>query len=124
MNKLLHHVAVLLHHRAHLPLHRDTGPATTGRRWGRGAAAARQSGGHGGWYGACDMGTVRCATLWYDIPRDGWAQEARGAQLQEPHGGHHDVLYSYRDMNLIQNIELWYTGTLSSGVSEAHDSTE
>ena len=32
MNKLLHHVAVLLHHRAHLPLHRDTGPATTGRR--------------------------------------------------------------------------------------------
>ena len=27
----------------------------------------------------------------HDIPRDGWAQEARGAQLQEPHGGPHDV---------------------------------
>ena len=56
-----------------------------------------------------DMGLVIWAQ-WgvqpYDIPRDGWAQEARGAQLQEPHGRHHDVLYSYRDMNLIQNIEL------------------
>jgi len=58
-----------------------------------------------------DMGLVICAQWqWgvqpHDIPCDEWAQEARGAQLQEPHGGHHDVLYSYRDMNLIQNIEL------------------
>ena len=35
--------------------------------------------------------TVQWGGQPHDIPRDGWAQEARGAQLQEPHGGPHDV---------------------------------